>query len=238
MKPPSDKPLCLVPARGGSKRLPRKNVAPFGGKPLLAWTIEAALEAGIFDTVWVSSENEEILRTAETWGGEPLPRPPALAGDRATEIDLCLHVLHELAARGHSYAALYMLLPTSPLRRSETIRRAWRTFEASGADALLSVIPLEYPPQWGLIEAAGGLRPWRPADYETHREDLQKVYRHDGGHAIVRVQKFLREPGFVGARTIAFPVPLEEAVDVNEPLDLLWAEFLLEKSLVGAGDPR
>src|SRR5262249_47449100 len=126
-----------------------------------------------------------------------------------------------------------ILLPTSPFRRSATIHRAWQTFLASGADALMSVVPLEHPPQWALTQIDGWLRPWQPTEYTLPRQALTSTFRHDGGHAIARTSSFLQAREFVGPRTLAFPVPSEEAVDVNEPLDLAWAEFLLQQGLVG-----
>jgi N-acylneuraminate cytidylyltransferase len=226
------RPLCIVPARGGSKRFPRKNVALLAGRPLLAWTIDAAVGAGVFDRVWVSSEDEEILRLAEQSGGAPLPRAPRLAGDQVTVAQLCLEIVDELPGR-ESYDALYVLLPTSPLRRSETIRRAWQTFCDSGVDALLSVVPLTHPPpQWALVDRNGTLAPLFPHDYERPRQELTPAWRHDGGHAIARIAAFLRDRDFLGAHTVPFRVPDEEAVDVDDPADLAWAEFLIARGVL------
>ncbi len=223
------KPLCLIPARGGSKRLPRKNIVPFGGRPLLAWTLETARESGIFDELWVSSEEDEILKVAENWGGRPLLRSPGLAEDEVTVVQLCLSVLRQFDSQGLIYSGLYVLLPTSPFRRSETIRRAWWAFLESGADALLSVVPLEHPPQWALMKTEGWLKPVFPESYELSRQTLAQAYRHDGGHAIANIKKFRQSKSFFTHRTLAFPVEAKEAVDINEPEDLTWAEYLLGK---------
>src|SRR5438094_83768 len=111
-----NKPLCIIPARGNSKRFYRKNVALLGGKPLLAWTIEAASKSGIFDHLWVSSEDDEILETAGRWGADPVRRPSSLAQDEVTVQELCLHVAKEtMAIPGSNYTAINVLLPTSPL---------------------------------------------------------------------------------------------------------------------------
>lgn len=224
-----DKPLCFIPACGGSKRLPRKNVALLGGKPLLAWTIEAAP----FDAIWVSSEDEEILKTAQEWGGKPLSRPVELASDRVTVVQLCLHVIRDFAAKGQDYSALYVMLPTCPFRRTETIKRAWNTFLESEVDALLGVIPLEHLPQWAKTKIDGWLRPLYPTEFESVHQALTPAYRHDGGHEIANISKFLEMEAFLGPRTSTFPVSIEEAVDINEPLDLAWVEFLLQQGVVG-----
>lgn len=226
------KPFCLIPARGGSKRLPGKNIMPLSGKPLLAWTIEGALEARIFDEVRVSSEDEEILRVAAQWGAVPLRRDPDLAGDQVTVVTLCLSILREFPAARRGYSALYVMLPTSPFRRSETIRRAWASYVESGADTLLSVVPLEHPPQWALTENEGWLLPQDPDRYELSRQELPPACRHDGGHAIADIPRFLESPAFLGPRTLAFPVTPEEAVDIDDATDFSWAEFLLEKGRV------
>lgn len=222
------KPFCVVPARGGSKRFPRKNVAPLQGKPLVAWTIEPALASGLFGgDVWVSSEDEAILEAAERWGARPLARDGALAGDRVGVAEVALDALERV---GGDADAVYVLLPTSPLRNADTIRRAWATFEESGADALLSVVPLDYPGAWALGRAEdGSLRPLDPVGYETPRQELTPGYRHDGGHAILAAEPFRARRELLAERTVAFEPPEEETVDVDEEIDLAWAEFLLAR---------
>jgi CMP-N-acetylneuraminic acid synthetase len=225
----SKKPLCIIPARGSSKRFPRKNVAQLCGKPLVAWTIEAALESGIFDVVWISSEDEEILRIAEEWGGKGLVRPPELALDDIEISPLCIRIVQDFIAKGADYTALYVLLPTSPLRTGKSIRSAWELFISSDAEALLSVAPHEPPPQWGVVIRDGWLRSLMPEFRNTPRIQLEKVYRPDGGHSIANIPYFLQTKHFVGEKTIAFFSPPEETVDVDNPLDLAFAEFLLQK---------
>ena len=110
---------------------------------------------------------------------------------------------------------------------------AWQTFQDSGADALLSVVPFRHVVQSAMTQTkAGWVQPLFPADYELSRHALVPTYRHDGGHAIADIDRFLETQAFLGPRTVAFPVPKEEVVDIDEPIDLLWAEFLLEKGMV------
>jgi len=113
--PVNERRLCLVPARGGSRRLPRKNIAPLCGKPLLAYTIEAARESGLFPRVLVSTEDEEIMRIAEACGAEVFYRPIELASDTATTVDVCLYTLSRLAQTGEQFDVLAVPLP-SPIR--------------------------------------------------------------------------------------------------------------------------
>jgi CMP-N-acetylneuraminic acid synthetase len=218
-------PVCIVPARGGSKRFPRKNVAPLGGKPLLAWTVDAARASGIFDRVVVSSEDEEILACAAACGAETIRRERELAGDDVGTVDVLLDAIGRLGLDD----AVHLALPTSPLRRPETFRAAWQRFVESGAETLMSVVPFEYPPQWALAVEDGRVAALDPDRIESPRSALAQAWRHDGGHMILDVASFARRRTFVGAATVAFPVDPVEAVDVDEPEDLAWAEFLLER---------
>jgi CMP-N-acetylneuraminic acid synthetase len=223
------KAFALIPARGGSKRFPRKNIALLRGRPLLAWTIQPALKSGIFDQVYVSSEDDEILALSAQWGATPLPRDPSLADDHVTLVMMLLSLLGSFQAVKKGYTDLYLLLPTTPMRRAQGIREAWERYVSSGADSLLSVMHSDHPPQWILTEQNGWLKPLMPDMYELPRQELPLAYCHDGGHLITRISSFLREGRILNERTISYQVPREEAVDVNEPLDLAWAEFILKK---------
>ena len=226
MNTPRARPLCIVPARGGSKRFPGKNITGFGGKPLIAWTIEPALESGVFDDVWVSSEDDEILDVARQYGAAPLPRKASLAGDDITVAQLCRELLDEFAGNGKPFDAVYVLLPTSPFRQPDTIRRAWATFVAGDAGALLSVVVLEHPPAWALTLDGAILQPAVADEYAKPRGALQPCYRHDGAHAIARADYLRLHGDFLGLGTIALMSDELESVDINERIDLEWAEFL------------
>src|SRR3989344_8957535 len=136
------KSLCVIPARGSSKRFPRKNVALFSGKPMLAFTIEAAKESGLFERVCVSSEDEEILSIAAQFGAEPLKRPMELATDTSTVCDVCVSLL------AHDAPDVFAVLqPTNPLLLPQHIRDAFGIFESKSADVVMSVVPYHFPPQ-------------------------------------------------------------------------------------------
>lgn len=220
------KPLCLIPARGGTKRLAGKNVAPLAGKPLLRWTIDCARDSGTFDAVLVSSDDAGMLEAAGNWGAVPVPRRAELATDTTTLLQVCLAIVPELAAK-YGATDLYLLLPTSPLRTPETVRQAWRAFLDSGCDALLSLVPLE-PPQWALQLRNGQVEPMYPEDYERPRQHLTEAFKHDGGHLIVNVDALVRNRSYMAGSVCPFFSPERETVDVNTQRDLLWAEFLLQ----------
>ncbi|NEP42096.1 MAG: acylneuraminate cytidylyltransferase family protein, partial [Okeania sp. SIO2H7] len=133
-----DRPLCIIPARGGSKRLPRKNIAVLAGKPLLAYAIEAAIESNVFEQVCVSSEDEEILEIASVYGADlPLRRPQELSTDRSQVKQVCTYLLEELTAKGRIYNEFAVLLATSPLRTAEDIKAAYELFKNENANYVI-----------------------------------------------------------------------------------------------------
>jgi N-acylneuraminate cytidylyltransferase len=202
-------------------------VALLAGKPLVAWTIEAARASGIFEDVVVSSDDDEILSVAERFGARPLERDPALAGDAVSTVPVLLDAVGRLGMEG----AVYQTLPTSPLRRPETFVGAWTRFRTGDADTLLSVVALPHPPQWALTERDGYLVPLDPQHFDVERGALAPTWRHDGGHCILDVASLVERRTLLGPRTVAFPVPADEAVDVDEPADLEWARHVLERRL-------
>lgn len=221
-------PLCLIPARGGSKRVPRKNVAMLGGKPLIAWTIASAMESELFPAVVVSSEDEEILAVAEKYGAQGIPRPARLAEDNTTLLALCMDILPELATKKRA-TDLYLLTPTAPFRTSATIRRAWQHYIMEGGSALVSVEPYAYPPQWALTLRQGHLVPLFPELCETPRPMLQPAFKHDGGHLITGIGRLLAEGNFFGNDARPFEGPDSERLDIDHPTDLARARAIVAR---------
>ncbi|NCC60634.1 MAG: acylneuraminate cytidylyltransferase family protein [Verrucomicrobiae bacterium] len=221
------KPLCLIPARGGSKRIPRKNIALLGDRPLLAWTISPALESNLFGAVYVSSEDEEILSVAQHYGAEPIHRVASLAEDNSTLLELCVEIVPSLAAVTKA-TDLYLLTPTSPFRTAQTMRRAWKEYLARGNDSLISVEPFDYPPQWALTLHDERLKPLFPELYETPRPHLEPALKHDGGHIIAKISRLMEERSFFCRNAHPFFVPQEERLDIDHPHDLERAKSILE----------
>ena len=224
------KPVCLIPARGGSKRFPRKNIANLDGKPLIAWTIQAALDSSLFDRLWVSSEDLEILKVAEKWGGTPLKRSKELAGDQVALELVCREAIDILFKKGFDYTDLYLMLPTSPFRKRESILQAWETFVESGADSLMSVIEYSHPPQWAMyLNDEKCLFPYDWKGFYSERQQLVSLCRHDGAYFISNISMFLDKGVLMGPKTVSFYSSAIESLDIDEPMDLLWAEFLMKK---------
>ena len=215
------KPLALVPAKAYSERLPRKNLRLLAGKPLLAWTLEAAFATGIFADVWVSSESDEVLDVARDYGARALRRPAELVLPGATVSHVILHARQALEWSG----PLSILIPSSPFRSALTLAAAWQSFGTRAA--LLSVRPLDHPPEWAfrMVPITGELRAVVPQLVDAPRSALERAYRHDGSH-------FLLGPANREGTVHGFEVDPIEAVDINTAEDLDYAEYLLDRGRV------
>ena len=212
------KVLALIPARGGSKGLPRKNVLPVGGRSLIAWTIEAAEKAKCISRVILSSDDDEIIAVAKECGCEvPYKRPEELASDKASSIDVVFHALKEIP--GYDY--LLLLQPTSPLRTSEDIDAAFALMLEKQAPACVSVCPVEESPYWMYqLEGQSRLRSVLEMPLEaTRRQDLPNVYSLNGAIYIARVDWLLRQRSFMSCDTVGYVMPRERSVDIDTPED-------------------
>lgn len=219
--------LAVITARGGSKGLPRKNLRPLGGKPLLAWTIEAAKKAAYIDRLVLSSEDAEIIDTAEAWGCEvPYVRPAELASDEATSMQVLIHLLGVLPER---YDYLVLLQPTSPLREPQDIEKALEKCHAAGAPACISVSEPEKSPYWMYrLDAGDRLAPLLPlGDRPPRRQQLPKAYAANGALFIARCEWLIETGDFLGPETVAYVMPPERSIDVDTALDLRLLELLV-----------
>lgn len=214
--------LAIVLARGSSKGLPRKNVLPLGGRPLIGWTIAAAKEAASVARVIVSTDDPEIAEVATREGADvPFMRPPHLATDTATAADSFLHALDEVPG----YEVAILLQPTSPLRTAADIDAAMALFRKSGASGCVSVRPVEEPPHlmYGVTEK-GRLQALLPPPASTRRQDLPPAFLLNGAIYIVNVEAFRQDPRFVTEDTAAFPMPRHRSVDIDTIEDFRAAE--------------
>lgn len=208
------KVLALITARGGSKGLPRKNLLPACGRPLIAWTIGAAAEAEFVNRVVVSTDDDEIMEAARAWGGDvPFRRPSALASDTASSIDVVLHALDQLP--GFDYVVL--LQPTSPLRTAADIDAALKLAAASGAPSCVSVCEASQSPYWMYqLDNDGKLTPVLDSPLSlSRRQDLPPVYVPNGAIYVARVDWLRRTRSFLGGGSIAYPMPVERSLDID-----------------------
>jgi len=224
------KPLCVIPARRGSKRLPQKNILPLAGQPMLAHTVRAALDSGIFGRVLVSTEDAEIARLAEAAGAETHFRPEALAGDLVSATDVCLEAAEVLAGRGDHHDAVVCLQPTSPLRHGEDIRLGWARFVDTGADYLVSVTAVDpHFFHWAVHETDAGWEMYFGDKFLMERPLLPPVFRPNGAIKIGRLAPLAQTRNFFGRKLEAYAMPEERSVHVAERFDLDLAEFLMQK---------
>jgi CMP-N,N'-diacetyllegionaminic acid synthase len=224
--------LALIPARGGSKGLPGKNVLPLAGKPLIAWTVEQALASTFVDRVVVSTDDSAIAKVAAAAGADvPFMRPPELASETSPTMDAVRHALEALAAQGDVYDYLALLEPTSPLRRPGDIDGAIAALLDAGdtADTLVSVgkVHLEHPSVMKLVEG-GRLVPYSPGGPSvTRRQDLVDVYFPYGVIYLARVAAVLEAGSFYQERTIPWVIDRWQNYEIDDVYDHACVEAVL-----------
>lgn len=220
------KVLGVIPARGGSKGVPRKNTRLIDGKPLIAWTIEAALGAKAIDRVILSSEDSEIIRIAKQFSCEvPFVRDAGLASDHVTNIDVVL----DAADRCPGYDWVVLLQPTSPLRTAEDIDRAMAACIEHGAPSCVSVKSSKENPSW-MFNLTENLRlnPVLPGPWPERRQELLSVYSLNGAIYIARIDWLRQIKTFISDETIGYLMTDERSIDIDSELDLLQLNTLLE----------
>lgn len=221
--------LALIPARGGSKGLPGKNLRLLHGKPLLGWSIEAAKASRYVTRVVVSSEDEAILAAARASGAEtPFVRPASLAKDDTPGIDVVLHALDVLPP----FDWVVLLQPTSPLRTAMDIDAAFAQCLEAGAPACVSVCEADASPWWMYrLGQDGRMLPFLPAEQRpTRRQELPMLYALNGAIYLAKVDWLRRQRSFLSDETIAYVMPPERSVDIDTALDFRLAECLLAQA--------
>jgi CMP-N-acetylneuraminic acid synthetase len=220
--------LALIPARGGSKGVPRKNIRDLQGRPLLAWSIEAAIRASSVDRIMVSTEDQEIADVARTWGADvPFLRPPELARDDTPGIEPVLHALSRLPG----YDWVLLLQPTSPLRTADDIEGIIRLCLKHDAPAAVSVCQASKHPQWMYrCGAEHRLIPYSDKPLVSRRQDLPPVYALNGALYLARCDWLLQRRGFIAEETLGYEMPANRSADIDSALDWQWVEFLMGKT--------
>ena len=214
--------IAIIPARGGSKGIPNKNLAEVGGQSLVTRAIDSAIKSGVVDVVVVSSDDRNILEAANVAGAIAIERPADLATDSAAIEDAITHALHTFSADHHVPTTLVLLQPTSPLRKSSTISDAVRLFTENGSvGSVFGVIEAEHHPYKTLIATDATVQPLRSIeDLSRSRQELPKAYRQSGSIYVVGVQDFLANNSLFISPVRWIEVSSEEAIDVDTPADL------------------
>ena len=184
--------VAIITARGGSKRIPHKNIKDFCGKPIMAYSIEAALDSGVFDEVMVSTDNDEIARIAKKYGATvPFMRSERTADDFATTADVLNEVLAEYEKRGIRFDTMCCIYPTAPFVTAEKLKRAFSCFKNSGADEMVPVVAFSYPPQRSFSIKEGYLVYNNPKYIRARSQDLAPWYHDAGQFYFYKVDKFI-----------------------------------------------
>ncbi|MCE9659469.1 MAG: acylneuraminate cytidylyltransferase family protein [Burkholderiales bacterium] len=221
--------LGLVPARGGSKGIPRKNIKRLAGKPLIGWTIESALRSTRLAAVVVSTDDEEIAAVARAYGAAtPFMRPAELARDDTPGVDPVLHALAALP----EFDAVVLLQPTSPLRMEEDIDGCVAQAERMAAPCVISVCEPRHHPGWMYrLDAHGLIAPLLDQPPVLRRQDLPPVYAANGAVYFARADWLGKTRSFTAAGTAAYVMPAERSIDLDTPLDWRIAEILMDPTL-------
>ncbi|MCO8082535.1 pseudaminic acid cytidylyltransferase [Acinetobacter lwoffii] len=224
--------IAIIPARGGSKRLPGKNIKLLAGKPMIAWTIEAALKSNVFDHVFVSTDDQEILDVSKKYGAEvPFLRPIELASDDATTNDVVTHLVEWFEqSSGQQVTTVTILQPTSPLRNSQHIKEAMQLMEDKASKAIISVCELEYPIQFcnqlGFNHSMDG---FVKSENIKRTQELDSYYRLNGAIYIFDRKYVGRLIDLYSKGTHAFIMPTKFSIDIDTEDDFSLAEFYFER---------
>ena len=220
------KKLAMITARGGSKRIPRKNIKEFCGKPIIAYSIEAALASGVFDKVMVSTDDEEIAEVAKQYGAEvPFYRSEKTSNDFATTADVILEVLEEYEKRGESFDIACCIYPTAPFLTSDRLAEAVNKLEYSDADTLLPVVAFSYPVQRAFIVKEEKLVFEYPQYMDSRSQDLEKHYHDVGQFYVLRTEAFKENKKLMLGSIIPYEMSEMEVQDIDNQTDWEIAEM-------------
>lgn len=221
------KNVAIITARGGSKRIPRKNIKFFLGKPIMAYSIEAALQSGIFDEIMVSTEDEEIAQIAKQYGASiPFMRSARTANDMATTMDVLIEVLEQYKNIGQQFEYMCCIYPTAPFVTADKLKEAYRLLTENGLDSTYPVVPFSYPPQRGIIITDNNeMQYWQPQYEATRSQDLKTIYHDCGQFYFAKVDAMLYQRSLIMKKTIPMIVNEMEQQDIDNETDWKLAEM-------------
>lgn len=222
--------VAVIPARGGSKRIPRKNIKPFCGKPMLAWSIEAARASGCFDRIIVSTDDDEIAEVACGCGADvPFRRPNELANDYAGTIPVVAHAVGWLQSQGELPGAVCCIYATAPFLHAEDLRRGLQDLEKTGADYAFSVTRYEFPIQRAIrIANSGRVEMLFPENFNTRSQDLEETYHDAAQFYWGRPQAWLSGKTIFSEVAVPVVLPHHRVQDIDTPEDWERAEWMFK----------
>jgi len=228
------KNLAVIPARSGSKGLKDKNIRMMNGRPLMAYTIEAATNAGIFEKVMVSTDSEEYAKIARQCGAEvPFLRSAGTSGDRAASWDVAKEVLDKYMEFGQRFDIICLLQPTSPLRTGDDIITAYEIFCEKSAIAVISVCEVEHTPLWcNTLPKDNSLNGFIRQEHNVQRQKTEIYYRVNGAIYFASVGELWADSNLYRKGSFAYIMEQERSIDIDTELDFLYAE-LIQRRLRG-----
>lgn len=221
-----NKSIAIITARGGSKRIPRKNIKPFLGQPIIRYSIEAAIKAECFDEVMVSTDDAEIAEVARSFGAKvPFFRSEAMSTDHAMTAPVLEEVILEYRKRGQPFDHLCCIYPTAPFITAEKLRKAMDMLRASDADCVLPITRFSYPIQRALMIENNRTKMIWPENYNVRSQDLMPAYHDCGQFYCLRTQSLLEQKKLFAQDTIPFEIPESEVQDIDNEEDWKMAEM-------------
>lgn len=225
------KSVAIITARGGSKRIPRKNIKEFCGKPIIAYSIEAALESEIFDEVMVSTDDKEIAEISEKYGAKvPFLRSAETSGDYATSADVLTEVIESYRSRGLEFTYFCCIYPTAPFVTAEKLKVAMEMLEKNPElDAVVPVVKFSFPPQRAFVIEDEKVKIIRPEIFQMRSQDLEPIYHDCGQYYCMKTKEFLETQRLVLKNTYPIITPETEVQDIDNMDDWNIAEIKYQK---------
>lgn len=219
--------IAIIPARGGSKRIPRKNIKDFLGKPIIAYSIEAAIKSNIFDEVMVSTDDEEIADVSRKYGAKvPFFRSKEMSDDYATTSQVLLEVIKEYHTRGMEFNYMACIYPTAPFIEADDLKKAFKIMEDRKPTMVMPVVSFSYPPQRSYIIDSQGKAVFKYPQFLTARsQDLEKLYREVGQYYVYDIAKFVTMNARILDDIIPIVIDERQAQDIDTDEDWKMAEL-------------
>lgn len=220
------KPLAIITARGGSKRIPKKNIREFLGKPIIAYSIEAALKSQLFDEIMVSTESEEIASVARKFGAKvPFMRSKKNADDFADTTDVLREVLEEYRKRGHHYDEYCCIYPTAPFVTDKKLKESYELLKRENVFNVVPMVAFSFPPQRGMVLRNHFMEPIDPESIDKRSQELEQVYHDCGQFYWGKVKELFQNPNILFNHTMPYFVSELEMQDIDNEDDWKLAEM-------------
>ncbi len=222
--------LAIIPARGGSKRLHKKNITDFYGKPIIYYTINAALKSNCFDRIVISTDDDEIFKISSRYHNDVVMRPKKLSTDKSTVVDVCKNFLHSEIKKNRNYDFLTVLYPTAPMRNSRDIKNVFSKLFDDRFTSSLAVTNYSLPVHQALVIKNRNIIKVFPKFYDLREKKVPKYYVDNGSTYSIRVKNFLKNYNFMTKNLGIHIMPPERSIDIDTNFQLELAKFFFKKN--------